>query len=819
MFRYFLSYIIIFVVCSQTNAQTYASFNKYWEPINNALVKENFYEAYVLIKEALTYKVSQDTLHSLAANAAFSLNAFQKAEFHYRQLLNTEFEDRHSEIRFWLAESVFRQGRYQESQNLYQTFIGQGGELFDKIELAKFRLEQIKWARENVAHKNPLIKTKRLEGVINTKENESAPIEDGNRIYYSGLRVDPKDNAKWQMPSSNIYKYDELSNSFDSMELGLIDDKVFVAHPSFNLDHTKFIYTVCKYGENNTNLVCGLWIKLKENDKWSKAIKLSEEVNYPGFSSTQGKFSLDEDSGLERIHFSSNKPDGKGGYDIYTALMSSDGQVSKSENLEFINTSMNEYTPYYLPLSKTIYFSSDGYPGLGGQDVYKYSWKGKDSLKIINLGPSVNTSYDELGFSQSSVARSAYMTSNRPGSYYIDEVMQACCYDIYKVVITPATIELFAIAKDAYDSLNLTGVKMKLYDITEGDSLVTMLTHPEKSDFNFKLIEDRKYKLVAEKNGFLPDSITISTIDLPNFEPIKRELFLREVKSLNALTFERTTNIYLKGVTVQLWDLDKNVLIKEITNPDTNTFHFELIKGKNYKLSATKKKYDSTYVLITPQETAAEPILHRKLFLELSAIAELRRLLPIRLFFDNDMPNPKSDSDTTNVLFSQIYNDYVAKKGNYIKEFTRGLRGTAKEKAIIEIDTFFEKDVKINGDKLELFMDKLLIILEEGHEIDIFLKGYASPRAKSDYNQKLSSRRVNSIRNEFNRYNKSSFLEYILSLNLEIIEIPYGESKASSDVSDSLEDTRNSIYNLKAAYERRVEILEILKGVDDESRL
>ncbi|MBK7232519.1 MAG: hypothetical protein IPH93_09700 [Saprospiraceae bacterium] len=58
-----------------------------------------------------------------------------------------------------------------------------------------------------------------------------------------------------------------------------------------------------------------------------------------------------------------------------------------------------------------------------------------------------------------------------------------------------------------------------------------------------------------------------------------------------------------------------------------------------------------------------------------------------------------------------------------------------------------------------------------------------------------------------------------MSLNLEIIEIPYGESKASSDVSDSLEDTRNSIYNLKAAYERRVEILEILKGVDDESRL
>ena len=42
---------------------------------------------------------------------------------------------------------------------------------------------------------------------------------------------------------------------------------------------------------------------------------------------------------------------------------------------------------------------------------------------------------------------------------------------------------------------------------------------------------------------------------------------------------------------------------------------------------------------------------------------------------------------------------------------------------------------------------------------------------------------------------------------------------SGNDVSDSLEDTRNSIYSLKAAYERRVEILEILKGVDDRGKL
>lgn len=46
------------------------------------------------------------------------------------------------------------------------------------------------------------------------------------------------------------------------------------------------------------------------------------------------------------------------------------------------------------------------------------------------------------------------------------------------------------------------------------------------------------------------------------------------------------------------------------------------------------------------------------MFLELTAIAELRRLLPIKLFFDNDTPNPKSESDTTNVLF-QIFTEII----------------------------------------------------------------------------------------------------------------------------------------------------------------
>ncbi|MEO6190962.1 MAG: hypothetical protein ABIO44_11960, partial [Saprospiraceae bacterium] len=325
----------------------------------------------------------------------------------------------------------------------------------------------------------------------------------------------------------------------------------------------------------------------------------------------------------------------------------------------------------------------------------------------------------------------------------------------------------------------------------------------------------RKYKIIAQKSNYLGDSVLVSTVDLYNFEPIRKKLFLTQKKDLQITTFERTTNFSLKGVAISLWDADRHILVDQKTNNDTNQFAFNILKGRNYQIIASKHKYESDTINLTAASASKENPVVRKMFLELSAIAELRRLLPIRLFFDNDMPNPRSELDTTDILFSKIYNDYVARKGVYMYQFANVLKGPARNKAMVEIDTFFDKNVKFNGDKFLIFLDKLSIIMEEGHSIDIFLKGYASPRAKSDYNQHLSSRRVTSIRNEFDYFRNGVFHPNIKNLSLKIKEIPFGESQASSDVSDSIEDTRNSIYSLKAAFERRVEILEILKGVDD----
>lgn len=99
-------------------------------------------------------------------------------------------------------------------------------------------------------------------------------------LYFSGLRTDPKKkSAQKTKPKGKIFKYDEKNGVTDTLETGLLEKDIFVANPSFSSDRTKFIYSQCNYKEGSTNIECELYFKVFENGKWSRPIKLPEEVN------------------------------------------------------------------------------------------------------------------------------------------------------------------------------------------------------------------------------------------------------------------------------------------------------------------------------------------------------------------------------------------------------------------------------------------------------------------------------------------------------------------------------------------------------------
>ncbi|NBC05929.1 MAG: hypothetical protein GVY26_01910 [Bacteroidetes bacterium] len=187
----------------------------------------------------------------------------------------------------------------------------------------------------------------------------------------------------------------------------------------------------------------------------------------------------------------------------------------------------------------------------------------------------------------------------------------------------------------------------------------------------------------------------------------------------------------------------------------------------------------------------------------------LQDFLPLALYFDNDEPDRRTRRTTTRKTYGKTYERYYDRQEEYLEAFAEPLSGERAEEAAYALESFFEDEVRKGYDYLLRFSDILLKRLERGDQVEIFMKGYTSPRAKSDYNFALSKRRISSVRNHFREYQDGVFLPYLEKGQLLLTERPYGEAEASNQVSDALEDLRNSIYHPDAARERRVEILEI----------
>lgn len=193
---------------------------------------------------------------------------------------------------------------------------------------------------------------------------------------------------------------------------------------------------------------------------------------------------------------------------------------------------------------------------------------------------------------------------------------------------------------------------------------------------------------------------------------------------------------------------------------------------------------------------------------------ELNRRLPVTLYFHNDIPNPKSTDPTTAINYMSTYNDYMALTETYKEEYAKGLTGDAARNAQEDIESFFIEYVAKGVIDFNLFQELLLEELEKGNHIQLNIRGFASPLAKTEYNVNLTKRRIQSLINQLKISNSGKFIPYLnaTALNgarLIINEIPSGEYAANKFTSDNPNDSKNSIYSRAAAIERKIEIQSV----------
>ena len=204
---------------------------------------------------------------------------------------------------------------------------------------------------------------------------------------------------------------------------------------------------------------------------------------------------------------------------------------------------------------------------------------------------------------------------------------------------------------------------------------------------------------------------------------------------------------------------------------------------------------------------------------DIETLDDLNAYLPVRLFFHNDEPNPRTRAETTDQNYLETYRNYLKMLPEYETEYSAGLGEAAANEAEEAMDTFFRNEVDKGVENLKLFTRLLAQELSEGKRIALTVKGFASPLAKTDYNVRLTSRRIASLENYLREFDRGVLQPYIDGRaenggKLEIIKIPFGEYTASAVVSDN-PNASNAIYSIAAARERKIEIVSVQRAGSD----
>ena len=178
---------------------------------------------------------------------------------------------------------------------------------------------------------------------------------------------------------------------------------------------------------------------------------------------------------------------------------------------------------------------------------------------------------------------------------------------------------------------------------------------------------------------------------------------------------------------------------------------------------------------------------------------EFIKYLPLSLYFHNDEPDCCTMKTTTQKTYKEAYISYFLMEEEYSK--------VSKNPTVKK---FFSDSLKANFNKLNLILEQIFLELSSGKNVEIQIKGYASPLYEKQYNINLSERRIMSLINFINLYKSNIFSPYFLSKNFIITVKPFGESNSLEKTSDNPNNIKKSIYGIEAMLERKIEIINVI---------
>lgn len=351
---------------------------------------------------------------------------------------------------------------------------------------------------------------------VNSLYPEYVPLitADGKKIFFTSRRPGSSNNEK-----------DALGNYYEDIYVSDIVDGNWSEPKQLPAPVNSNTHDACvgltPEGENlliyRTNkALTGGDIYLSETDgiTWTEPKLLDEVINSVEWNEPSATIS----SSGEMIIFSSNRPGGFGGMDLYRCIKLPNGKWSQPVNLgDQINTPLDEDAPFIHPDGNKLYFSSKGHTNMGGYDIFRTDL---DSLghwgRVVNLGYPVNTVDDDIYFVLSADGEIGFFSSVRKNG--LGET------DIYSVSFLDN--QFGYIVKNGYvndQNGNPLQAKITLLETDEHKMQGIYKSNRLTGRFIFLINPDHQYQLIFESEGFHPLTVEVnSELDLLNVELIKK---------------------------------------------------------------------------------------------------------------------------------------------------------------------------------------------------------------------------------------------------------------------------------------------------------
>jgi outer membrane protein OmpA-like peptidoglycan-associated protein/Tol biopolymer transport system component len=356
-------------------------------------IDKDFYEAYVALGDLLIKQ------HRFAEAASCYRNAVRIDSLFYKPVF------------FNYARAEMMSGDYASALMHYKVYLEQKGMSKKNSAVAAFNIKNCEFAIEAVKNPVPFSASSVGKG-INTTDDEYWPsiTADGETMMFT-RQANPRNTSGFMgLSQEDFYisrysdnKWQQAYNA--GAPLNTIHNE---GAQSLSSDGSYMFFAACDRSEGLGS--CDIYFSRNNGERWSKPVNLQSPVNTPGWESQP---SISSDG--KTLFFSSNRPGGMGGKDIWFSRLNDQNKWQDPVNPgSSVNTSGDEMSPFIHFDGRTLYFASDGREGMGGFDIFVTRLNSDSTWSVAeNLGYPINTYNDEMGLVIESQGKKAYFSSVR----------------------------------------------------------------------------------------------------------------------------------------------------------------------------------------------------------------------------------------------------------------------------------------------------------------------------------------------------------------------------------------------------------------------